>query len=62
MVRLSRASKTSFNDTVSIVIGVVYRTSVFENTKDIEIAHQLVYQKVIRDRNYLELSGEETIT
>jgi len=60
-VRLGRVPKTSFNNTVSIIIGVVYRTSVFEDTNNIEIAHQLVYQKIIRDRNYLELSEEKTV-
>src|SRR6266498_1419633 len=52
-VRLSRTPKTSFSNTVSIVIGITYRTGVFEDAKNIEVAHQLAYQKVVRDRNYL---------
>ena len=42
-IRLSKIPKTSFNDTVSIVIGVAYRTNVFSNAGNIEIAHQLAY-------------------
>ncbi len=61
-VRLSRTPKTSFSNTVSIVIGITYRTGVFEDAKNIEVAHQLAYQKVVRDRNYLKLSEEETVT
>src|SRR6266496_6642174 len=61
-VRLGRTPKTSFNDMISILIGVVYRTNVFENASNIEIAHQLAYQQVVRDGNYLELSEEETVT
>ena len=38
-VRLGRISKTSFNDTVSILIKVAYRTNVFDNTSNIEIAY-----------------------
>jgi len=53
--------KISFNDTVSILIGVAYGTNVFENAGNIEIAHQLAYQQVVRDGNYLELSEEETV-
>src|SRR6266508_1531374 len=45
-VRLSKTPKTSFNDTISIVIGVVYGTNVFDNASNIEIAHQLAYQQV----------------
>jgi len=37
---------------VSIIIGVAYGTDVFENTKNIEIAHQVAYQKIIREGNY----------
>jgi len=40
---LGRTPKISFNDTVSIVIGIVYRTDVFEDAEDIEVAHQLAY-------------------
>src|SRR6266498_1466498 len=61
-VRFGKTSKTSFNDTVSILIGVAYGTNVFDNAGNIEIAHQLAYQQVIKDGNYLELSEEETIT
>src|SRR6266542_1755570 len=46
-VRLSRTPKTSFNNMVSILIGVVYRTNVFGNANIIEIAHQLAYQQVV---------------
>jgi len=60
-VRLSRTPKISFNDIVFIVIKVAYGTDVFEDTKNIEVAHQLTYQKVIRDGNYLELSEEEMV-
>ncbi len=38
-VRLSRTPKTSFNDTVSILIGVAYGTNIFDNAGNIEIAH-----------------------
>jgi len=51
-VKLSRTPKSSFNDTVSIVIRVTYRTDVFGDAKNIEVAYQLAYQKVIRNRNY----------
>src|SRR6266540_6037682 len=61
-VRLGRTPKTSFNDTVSILIGIAYRTNIFGNANRIEIAYQLAYQKVVRDRNYLELSKEKTVT
>ncbi len=61
-VRFSKTPKTSFNDTVSILIGVAYGTNIFENASNIELAHQLAYQQVVRDRNYLELSEEETVT
>ncbi len=61
-IRLSRTPKTSFNDIVSIIIRVAYRTGVFENAKNIEVAYQLIYQKVISDENYLELSEEKTVT
>ncbi len=46
---------------VSILIRITYGTNVFENASNIEIAHQLAYQQVVRDRNYLELSEEETV-
>jgi len=39
IVRLSRIPKTSFNDTISIIIGVAFRTDVFEDTNNIEIAY-----------------------
>ncbi len=42
-VRLGRTPKTSFNDTVSILIGVAYGTNIFDNANNIEIAHQLAY-------------------
>src|SRR6266498_3374587 len=61
-VRFSKTPKTSFNDTVSILIGVAYGTNIFDNARNIELAHQLAYQQVIKDENYLELSEEETIT
>src|SRR6266511_2967353 len=61
-VRLARIPKTSFNNTVSILIRVAYRTNIFDNASNIEIAYQLAYQQVVRDRNYLELSEEETVT
>src|SRR6266542_1701924 len=61
-VRLGRTSKISFNDIVFIVIGVVYGIGIFGDTKNIEVAHQLAYQKIIRDENYLKLSEEETVT
>ena len=38
-IRLGRTPKTSFNDTVSILIGVVYGTNIFDNASNIEIAH-----------------------
>src|SRR6266540_2643902 len=43
-VRLGRTSKTSFNDMVSILIGVAYGTNIFDNANNIELAHQLAYQ------------------
>src|SRR6266508_604253 len=61
-VRLGRTPKTSFNDMVSILIGVAYGTNIFDNASNIELAHQLAYQQVVRDGNYLELSEEETVT
>src|SRR6266496_3558247 len=61
-VRLSKTPKTSFNDTVSILIGVAYGTNVFDSASNIEIAHQLAYQQIVKDGNYLELSEEETVT
>jgi len=39
IVRLSRIPKTSFNDTVFILIGVAYRTNIFEDANRIEIAY-----------------------
>jgi len=47
---------------VSILIGVAYGTNVFENTRNIELAHQLAYQQVVRNENYLELSEKNTVT
>ncbi len=61
-VRFGKTSKTSFNDTVFILIGVAYGTNIFDNAGNIELAHQLAYQQVVRDENYLELSEEETVT
>src|SRR6266542_732976 len=43
-VRLGRTPKTSFNNTVSILIGVAYGTNIFDNAGNIELAHQLAYQ------------------
>src|SRR6266498_3211581 len=40
-VRLSKTSKTSFNDMVSILIGVAYGTEIFDNVSNIELAHKL---------------------
>src|SRR6266540_2595875 len=37
IVRLGRTLKTSFNDTVSILVGVAYRTNVFDKVNNIEI-------------------------
>src|SRR6266498_456832 len=61
-VRLGKTPKTSFGNTVSILIRVVYGTNIFDNAGNIEIAHQLAYQQVVRDGNYLELTEEETVT
>src|SRR6266496_3037727 len=61
-VRLSRTPKMSFNDMVSILIRVAYRTNIFDSAGNIEIEYQLAYQQVVRDGNYLELSEEETDT
>src|SRR6266540_2140898 len=60
-VRFGRTPKISFNDTVSILIRIAYGTNIFDNAGNIEIAHQLAYQQVVRDGNYLELSEEETV-
>src|SRR6266498_2612434 len=60
--RLSKTPKTSFNDTVSILIGVAYGTNIFDNARNIELAYQLAYQQVVREGNYLKLTEEETIT
>src|SRR6266496_4474002 len=60
-IRLGRTLKTSFNDTVSILIRVAYGTNIFDNAGNIELAHQLAYQQVVRDGNYLELTEEETV-
>src|SRR6266508_6965990 len=43
-VRLGRTPKISFNDMVSILIGVAYRTNIFDNANNIELAYQLTYQ------------------
>src|SRR6266542_4048307 len=48
-VRLSRTPKTSFNDILSILIRIAYRTNIFDNADNIEIAYQLAYQQVIKD-------------
>ena len=42
-VRLGKTPKISFNDTVSILIGVAYGTNIFDNAGNIELAHQLAY-------------------
>ncbi len=47
---------------VSILIGVAYGTNIFDNAGNIELAHQLAYQQVVRNKNYLELIEEETVT
>src|SRR6266545_4163532 len=60
-IRLGKTPKTSFNDTVSILIRVAYGTNIFDNVSNIELAHQLAYQQVVKDGNYLELLEEETI-
>src|SRR6266542_2941280 len=60
-VRLSRIPKISFNDMVSILIGIAYGTNIFDNAHNIELAYQLAYQQVVRDGNYLKLSEEETV-
>src|SRR6266498_1049071 len=44
-VRLGRILKTSFSDTVSILIRIAYGTRIFADAKNIEVAHQLAYQK-----------------
>ncbi len=62
IVRFSKAPGISLKDTASILIGVVFRTNVFGDTNNIKVAHQLAYQKIIREGNYLELSEEETVT
>ena len=62
IIRLGRISKTSFNDIVSILIGVAYGTNIFDSAGNIKIAHQLAYQQVVKDRNYLKLSEEKTVT
>ncbi len=61
-VRLGRTPKISFNNMISILIGIAYGTNVFGNAGNIEIAHQLAYQQVVKDKNYLELSEKETVT
>ncbi len=38
-IRLSRTSKISFNDIVSILIGVAYGTRIFTDVRNIEVAH-----------------------
>ena len=60
-VRLGRIPKILFADIISIIIGVAYRTGVFEDINNIEVVHQVAYQKIIRDGNYLELLEEETV-
>ncbi len=61
-VKFSKTSETSLRDIASILIGVAFKTDVFGDTNNIEVVYQLAYQKVIRDKNYLELSEEETVT
>ena len=43
IIRLSKRLKTLFKNTVSIIIGVAYRTEVFKNTYNIKITHQIIY-------------------
>ncbi len=62
IVRLGRTPKISFSDTISILIRVAYGTDIFEDASNIKRAHQLAYQQVVQDGNYLELSEEETVT
>ena len=38
-VRLGRTPKTSFNNIVSIVIGIAYGTSIFGDTNNIKVTH-----------------------
>src|SRR6266542_3606760 len=40
IIKFSKISKTSFKNIVSIVIEIVYKTEVFGNIGNIEIAHQ----------------------
>ena len=42
-VRFARTSKILFNNTASIIIGIAYRTDVFEDVNNIEIVYQLAY-------------------
>ena len=43
-LRFDRTSQTLFSDTVFIIIEVAYRTSVFGDAENIEIAYQLTYK------------------
>ncbi len=60
-IRLSWTLKILFKNTVSIIIEIAYGTEVFENTNNIEVAYQVIYQKIIKKENYLELSEKKTI-
>ena len=42
-VRLGRIPKTSFNDTVSILIRITYGIRIFADARNIKVAHQLAY-------------------
>jgi len=46
---------------VSIIIGIAYEIRVFGDVNNIEVAYQVAYQKIIKDRNYLKLLEGETI-
>ncbi len=60
-IKLSKKPKISFTDTVFIIIRVTYSTEVFRNARNIERAHQVAYQKIISEGNYLKLSKEEMV-
>src|SRR6266542_3826057 len=50
-VRLSKTPKTTFNDTVSILIGVAYGTNIFDNASNIELSGEETVVEII---NYIE--------
>ena len=62
IIKVSRISQTSFKNTVSIIIKIVYETEIFKNVNIIKTVYQLVYQQIIWEGNYLELSEKESIT